>query len=78
MASDADRAGAARRFVEARERALDESDIDDVLAEFGGDHRAAIGALLKDLEAFAKDSERIVSAGYVWGRFLRSRYSPRG
>jgi hypothetical protein len=47
------------------------------LAEFDGDHRAAIGALLKDLEAFAKDSERLVSTGFVWGCFLRSRYTPR-
>jgi hypothetical protein len=78
MTGPQDHAGAARRFLEARERALYESDIDAVLAEFDGDHRAAIGALLlKDLETLARDSERVTSNGYVWGRFLRPRHTAR-
>jgi hypothetical protein len=38
-----------------------ENDIDAVLAEFGNDPRAAIRALLCDLEAFAADHEATVS-----------------
>ena len=44
-----------------------ETDIDDVLAEFGGDHRAAIGALLRDLAVLASDYESTVSRGFVRG-----------
>ena len=43
------------------------ADIDDVLAEFGGDHRAAIGALLYDLATLASDYGGAVSRGFVRG-----------
>lgn len=44
-----------------------EADIDAVLAEFGGDARAAIRALLVDIDALARDYARDVSVGYVRG-----------
>ena len=44
-----------------------EADIDAVLAEFGGDVRAAIRALLHDLAILAADYEASVSHGYVRG-----------
>jgi hypothetical protein len=46
-------------------------DVDDVLAEFAGDHRAAIEALLHDLEALAKDHGATVSWGYVRGHLVK-------
>lgn len=49
-----------------------EGDIDAVLAEFGGDARAAIRALLADLDTLARDAEAgaaTTSRGYVRGRF---------
>lgn len=42
-----------------------ETDVDAVLAEFGGDHRAAIRALLHDVAALAADYELSISRGYV-------------
>lgn len=39
--------------------------IDEVLAEFGGDHRKAIAALLHDLAVMAADYEASISRGYV-------------
>lgn len=47
-----------------------EVEIDAVLAEFAGDHRAAIRALLHDLALLAADHARTVSRGYVRGRGL--------
>lgn len=44
------------------------SDIEAVLAEFDGDHRAAIRALLHDLDVLSRDYEASVSKGYVRGR----------
>lgn len=41
--------------------------VEAVLAEFGGDARAAIRALLHDLEVLARDFEASVSRGYVRG-----------
>jgi len=52
---------------------FNEREIDEVLAEFGGDARAAIRALLVDLATLAADADAMVSRGYVWGRFLRPR-----
>ena len=48
---------------------LDE-EIDAIIAEFGGDPRAAIRALLHDLTELALDSEAAVSRGYVLGNLL--------
>lgn len=44
-----------------------EADIDAVLHEFGGDARAAIGALLHDIAVLASDYETNVSHGFVRG-----------
>lgn len=45
-----------------------EAEVDAVLAEFEGDARAAIRALLHDLAALAADRALTVSHGYVRGR----------
>ena len=47
-----------------------ETQIDAALAEFGGDPRAAIGALLHDLTLIIEDAQVAVSHGYVRGRLL--------
>lgn len=47
-----------------------DEEIDAVIAEFGGDPRAAIRALLHDLTELALDTEASVSRGYVRGRLL--------
>ncbi len=47
-----------------------EAEIDEVLAEFGGDWRAAIGALLHDLSAVLLDADRSSSRGFLRGRFF--------
>jgi DNA polymerase III delta prime subunit len=56
----------------AREAGLDPTDeeIDAVIAEFSGDSRRAIRALLHDLAELARDSEAAVSRGFVRGRLL--------
>jgi hypothetical protein len=45
-------------------------EIDAVIAEFGGDPKLAIRALLHDLTKIALDSDAAVSRGYVRGRLL--------
>lgn len=52
---------------QAHAKAAREAEIDDVLAEFGGDHRNAIGALLADLDVLARDREANVSHGFTRG-----------
>lgn len=47
-----------------------DAEVDVVIAEFGGDPRAAIRALLHDLAALALDRALTVSRGYVRGRGL--------
>lgn len=42
-----------------------ERDMDEVLEEFGGDPRAAIRALQRDLAVLAADYEASVSKGFV-------------
>ena len=49
------------------------ADIDEVLAEFAGDRRAAIGALLKDLAALADDYAADTSRGYTRGQIVDFR-----
>ena len=56
---------------------LEPIDVDAVLAEFGGDARAAIAALLHDLEALALDAEACASRGYVRGKVVRLKVKPR-
>lgn len=48
-----------------------DADVDAALAEFGGDHRATIRALLHDLSVLAEDREENVSSGFVRGRHFR-------
>ena len=50
-----------------------DKDIDAIIAEFGGDPKAAIRALLHDLTELALDSEAAVSRGYVCGNLLPFR-----
>jgi hypothetical protein len=50
-----------------------DKDIDAIIAEFGGDPKAAIRALLHDLTELALDSEAAVSRGYVRGNLLPFR-----
>lgn len=42
-----------------------DADVDDVLADFDGDRRKAIAALLHDLDMLAKGYEASVSRGFV-------------
>ena len=44
-----------------------DTEIDEVLAEFEGDHRMAIAALLQDLATLAGDYQGSVSKGFVRG-----------
>lgn len=46
-----------------------EGKIDSVLEEFGGDARAAIGALLHNREELLRDADRAASLGFLRGRF---------
>ena len=55
-----------------------EAEVDAVLAEFGGDARAAIRALLHDLAVLASDYEASVSRGYVRGERAKTRKRLRG
>jgi hypothetical protein len=55
-----------------------DEDVDAVIAEFGGDPRQAIRALLHDLAELAADSNAAISRGYVRGRLrpFQSRRAP--
>jgi hypothetical protein len=44
-----------------------DADVDAVIAEFDGDPRATVRALLHDLDLLARDYEAKVSRGYVRG-----------
>ena len=46
-----------------------EQEIDSVLAEFDGDARAAIGALLHNRDELLRDADRAASLGFLRGRF---------
>lgn len=46
-----------------------ERKIDSVLAEFHGDARAAIGALLYNRDELLRDADRAASLGFLRGRF---------
>lgn len=50
-----------------------EAEIDAVLAEFDGDARAAISALLHDLAVLAQDAEEKTSRGFTRGKIVRIR-----
>lgn len=49
------------------------ADVDAVLAEFAGDARAAIAALLADVDALAREQGERVSFGYVRGEASKVR-----
>ena len=53
-------------------------EVEAVLAEFDGDARAAIAALLHDLDLLARDAAATTSRGYVRGCFFRLRPLPEG
>jgi hypothetical protein len=53
-----------------------ERDIDDVLEEFGQDSRAAIGALLHDLNTLASDQGISILRGFVSGPSELARAKP--
>ena len=46
-----------------------EARIDATLADFGGDARAAIGALLLNRDEIMRDADRVISVGFLRGRF---------
>lgn len=46
-----------------------EPDVDEVITEAGGDVRAAIRMLLRDVMTLAADADANVSRGYVRARF---------
>jgi hypothetical protein len=50
-----------------------DAEIDEIVAEFGGDWRQAIRALLHDLTQVALDAEAAVSRGYVRGNLWHVR-----
>ena len=55
-----------------------EEQVDLVLAEFGGDARAAILALLHDVAILAQDYEVTVSKGFVRGEIPRLEITRKG
>ena len=46
-----------------------EGQVDTVIAEFGGDARAAVRALLHNREELLRDADRAASLGFLRGRF---------
>jgi hypothetical protein len=57
-----------------------DAEIDEIVAEFGGDWGQAIRALLHDLTQLALDSEAAVSKGFVRSRLMpfRMRETAKG
>ena len=58
--------------------AIRDADVDAVLAEFDGDSRAAIRALLDDIDTLARDHLSTVSLGFVRGEVLPQGLRRRG
>lgn len=54
-----------------------EAEIDEVLAEFDGDARAAIRALLDDQATLIDDAQQAVSRGFLRGRFSEGARRPQ-
>jgi hypothetical protein len=54
---EGDMSDPAQQAASTQPDASDQTDVDSVLAEFAGDHRAAIEALLHDLQVLARDAE---------------------
>ncbi|CAN7277512.1 hypothetical protein LJR009_001224 [Bosea sp. LjRoot9] len=55
--------------LEKTELEVSEQEIDDVLAEFNGDARTAIRALLHDQAELIRDAQQAVSRGFIRGVF---------
>ena len=55
-----------------------DAEVEAVLAEFGGDARAAIRALLHDLAVLAADAEASTSRGFVRGKIIRLKARTNG
>jgi hypothetical protein len=70
---EGDMSDPAQQAERTQSDAGEQADVDAVLAEFAGDHRAAIAALLHDLQVLARDAEASTSWGYVRGRVVRVR-----
>jgi len=52
------------------------AEVDEVLAEFDGDARAAIRALLDDQLTLVADAEEAVSRGFLRGKFSEGARRP--
>ncbi|MGL5447259.1 MAG: hypothetical protein ACRDBL_08125 [Rhabdaerophilum sp.] len=59
-------------MVETEPPAL-RAEIDALLAEYEGNARAVIAALLHDIAVLASDAESRTSRGYVRGNFVRPK-----
>ncbi len=55
--------------LEKTEPEVSEQEIDEVLAEFNGDARTAIRALLHDQAVLIRDAQQAVSRGFIRGLF---------
>lgn len=53
--------------VENGSETIGDADVDEIIAEAGGDPRQAIRSLLHDLAKLARDAETRVSHGFVRG-----------
>lgn len=53
-----------------------DSRIDQVLADFKGDARATIGALLLNRDEILRDADKAASVGYLRGRFSAGARAP--
>lgn len=58
------------------DEAAREAEVDDVLAEFGGDARAAVRALLDDQATLIADAQEAVSRGFLRGKFSEGARRP--
>jgi hypothetical protein len=59
----------AARSVESDAREPTDEEVEAVLAEFDGDPRRAIRALLQDIGTLAEDQRRDVSYAHIYGVF---------
>lgn len=53
-----------------------ESRIDEALADFAGDARATIAALLLNRDEILRDADKAASVGYLRGRFSQGARAP--
>lgn len=57
--------------------AVSDEEVDAVLEEAGGNARAAIRMVLRDLAVMAADADAASSRGFLRGRFSEGRRRPR-